>query len=83
MLLVLTTARAFRWSSGFDGVGSSTSATCSTFRDFSFTDIRQDAGVGLRVRTPWFLLRGDYGVALRSETRRAPQPLLLQHRPSL
>ena len=32
--------------------------------DFSFTDLRESAGVGLRVRTPWFLLRGDYGVVL-------------------
>ena len=29
--------------------------------DFSFTDLRESAGVGVRVRTPWFLLRGDYG----------------------
>ena len=32
--------------------------------DFSFTDLRESAGVGVRVRTPWFLLRGDYGVVL-------------------
>ena len=31
--------------------------------DISF-DLRQSAGVGLRVRTAWFLLRGDYGVVL-------------------
>jgi outer membrane protein insertion porin family len=30
-------------------------------RDFSLTDLRQSVGVGLRVRTPWLLLRGDYG----------------------
>jgi outer membrane protein insertion porin family len=30
--------------------------------NFSLTDLRQAGGVGLRVRTPWFLLRGDYGV---------------------
>jgi len=28
--------------------------------DITF-DFRESAGVGLRVRTPWFLLRGDYG----------------------
>ena len=27
-------------------------------------DLRESAGVGLRVRTPWFLLRGDYGFVL-------------------
>jgi outer membrane protein assembly factor BamA len=32
--------------------------------DFSLSDLRESAGVGLRVRTPWFLLRGDYGVVL-------------------
>ena len=32
--------------------------------DFSFTDLRESAGVGLRVRTPWFLIRGDYGIVL-------------------
>ena len=32
--------------------------------DFSFTDLRESAGVGVRVRTPWFLLRGDYGIVL-------------------
>jgi outer membrane protein insertion porin family len=32
--------------------------------DFSFTDLRKSVGIGLRVRTPWVLLRGDYGVVL-------------------
>ena len=27
-------------------------------------DLRQSVGAGLRVRTRWFLLRGDYGVVL-------------------
>src|SRR5262245_15679100 len=36
----------------------------ATIRDFSFTDLRKSVGVGLRVRTPWVLLRGDYGVVL-------------------
>jgi outer membrane protein assembly factor BamA/autotransporter translocation and assembly factor TamB len=31
--------------------------------DITF-DLRESAGVGLRVRTPWFLLRGDYGFVL-------------------
>ena len=30
--------------------------------DFSLSDLRRSGGVGLRVRTPWFLLRGDYGL---------------------
>jgi outer membrane protein assembly factor BamA len=32
--------------------------------DFSFSDIRKSAGVGVRLRTPYFLLRLDYGVKL-------------------
>ena len=32
--------------------------------DFSITDIRKAAGPGLRLRTPWFLLRLDYGMKL-------------------
>ena len=32
--------------------------------DFSLSDLRETAGVGLRVRTRWFLLRGDYGFLL-------------------
>jgi outer membrane protein assembly factor BamA len=35
-----------------------------TLRDFSVTDLRYSTGVGLRVRTPWVLLRGDYGIVL-------------------
>jgi outer membrane protein assembly factor BamA/autotransporter translocation and assembly factor TamB len=32
--------------------------------DFDITDLRETAGIGLRVRTPWFLVRGDYGFVL-------------------
>ena len=32
--------------------------------EFSLTDLRESGGVGLRVRTPWFLIRGDYGIVL-------------------
>jgi outer membrane protein assembly complex protein YaeT len=32
--------------------------------DFSLTDLRKTAGVGLRARTRWFLLRADYGFVL-------------------
>ena len=35
-----------------------------TIKDFSFTDLRQSAGVGIRLRTPWVLLRTDYGWVL-------------------
>lgn len=39
--------------------------------EFSFSDLRKTAGVGLRVRTRWFLVRGDYGLVL---DRRAGEP---------
>jgi outer membrane protein assembly factor BamA/autotransporter translocation and assembly factor TamB len=49
----------------FDGVVfSDIGNVFETIRDFSFTDLRKSVGVGLRVRTPWVLLRGDYGVVL-------------------
>ncbi|MBN2242405.1 MAG: translocation/assembly module TamB domain-containing protein [Acidobacteria bacterium] len=35
--------------------------------DFDPTDIRASAGFGLRARTPYFLLRADYGVKLDRE----------------
>ncbi|HEY1303941.1 MAG TPA: translocation/assembly module TamB domain-containing protein [Vicinamibacterales bacterium] len=33
-------------------------------RNFSFSNIRESAGVGLRVRTKWVLLRSDWGFVL-------------------
>jgi outer membrane protein assembly factor BamA len=33
-------------------------------RDFSFTDLRKTAGAGVRLRTKWVLVRGDYGWVL-------------------
>ena len=32
--------------------------------DFSFTDLRKSVGVGVRLRTKWVLVRGDYGFVL-------------------
>jgi outer membrane protein insertion porin family len=45
---------------GFIDVGN----VFTTMRDFSVTDLRYSTGFGLRVRTPWVLLRGDYGIVL-------------------
>ena len=39
--------------------------------DFSLSDLRESAGAGVRLRTPWFLLRADYGVLL---DRREQEP---------
>jgi outer membrane protein assembly complex protein YaeT len=35
-----------------------------TISDFSLTDLRESGGVGIRIRTPWVLLRSDYGWVL-------------------
>jgi outer membrane protein assembly complex protein YaeT len=49
----------------FDGVAFTDIGNVFTsVRNFSFTDLRESAGVGLRVRTPWVLLRGDWGFIL-------------------
>jgi outer membrane protein assembly complex protein YaeT len=53
----------------FDGVGFvDVGNVYRTVSDFSFGDIRKTAGVGLRARTPWFLLRLDYGFKLDRRT---------------
>ena len=49
----------------FDGVVfSDIGNVFRTASEFSLTDLRKTAGLGLRVRTRWFLIRGDYGVPL-------------------
>ena len=49
----------------FDGVGFvDIGNVFQKTTDFSFTDLRKTAGVGLRVRTKWVLVRGDYGLVL-------------------
>jgi outer membrane protein assembly factor BamA len=35
-----------------------------SIKDMSLTDLRESAGVGIRLRTPWVLLRTDYGWVL-------------------
>jgi outer membrane protein insertion porin family len=40
----------------------------SKVSDFSITDIRKNTGAGLRFRSPWFLVRVDYGVKLDRRT---------------
>ena len=35
-----------------------------TIKDFTLSDLRESAGVGIRLRTPWLLLRTDYGFVL-------------------
>jgi len=48
-----------------DGVGfADIGNVFPSVRNFSFVDLRKSAGVGLRVRTPWFIVRGDLGFAL-------------------
>jgi len=49
----------------FDGVGFvDIGNVFEKATDFSFSDLRETAGLGLRVRTKWVLVRGDYGFVL-------------------
>ncbi|HYO84301.1 MAG TPA: translocation/assembly module TamB domain-containing protein [Bryobacteraceae bacterium] len=64
-LLIVNNEIRFPVVSIFDGVGFvDVGNVYRRVSDFSFADIRKTAGVGVRVRTPWFLLRLDYGVKL-------------------
>lgn len=45
---------------GFVDVGN----VYSRYKDFSLRDLRKAAGIGLRLRTPYVLLRLDYGIKL-------------------
>ena len=49
----------------FDGVGFvDIGNVWQKSTNFSFTDLRKTAGVGLRMRTKWVLIRTDYGFVL-------------------
>lgn len=64
-MLVINNELRFPLVSIFDGVGFvDIGNVYDTVSDFSLRDIRKAAGMGLRVRTPWFLLRLDYGFNL-------------------
>jgi outer membrane protein assembly factor BamA len=64
-MLVLNNELRFPLFSIFDGVGFvDIGNVYDKVSDFSLTDIRKAVGTGLRVRTPWFLLRLDYGIKL-------------------
>jgi outer membrane protein assembly complex protein YaeT len=72
-LLVINNELRFPLVSIFDGVVfSDVGNVFPRVADFSLSDLRKTAGLGLRVRTPWFLIRGDYGVLLdrRANERR-------------
>jgi len=67
-MLVINNEIRFPVVSIFDGVGFvDIGNVYRRVSDFSLTNIRKTAGVGLRVRTPWFLLRLDYGLKLDRE----------------
>ncbi len=61
-MLVMNHELRFPVASIFDGVGFvDLGNTYDHVSDFSFTNIRKTAGMGLRIRTPYLLLRLDYG----------------------
>jgi outer membrane protein assembly factor BamA len=64
-VLILNNELRFPAASIFDGVGFvDVGNAYSRVADFRLTDLRKTAGAGLRVRTPYFLLRLDYGFKL-------------------
>ena len=64
-MLVINNELRFPLIRMFDGVGFiDVGNVYPKVSDFSLTDIRKTAGLGLRVRTPWFLVRMDYGFKL-------------------
>ena len=52
-------------------------------RDLSFAGLRVGYGLGLRIDSPFALLRVDYGRRVRESSRRARGPILLLDRPGL
>ena len=64
-VLIFNNEIRFPLVSRFDGVGFvDIGNVYRHVSDVSLTDLRKAAGLGLRVRTPWFLLRLDYGLKL-------------------
>jgi outer membrane protein assembly complex protein YaeT len=68
-MLVLNNELRFPLISFFDGVGFlDIGNVFPRVGDLSLTELRRSAGVGLRARTPWFLIRGDLGFPLDRRT---------------
>jgi outer membrane protein assembly complex protein YaeT len=64
-MLVLNNELRFPLVGMFDGVGFvDIGNVFEKTTDFSLSDLRKTAGMGLRVRTKWVLVRGDYGFVL-------------------
>jgi outer membrane protein assembly complex protein YaeT len=64
-MLLLNNELRFPLIKMFDGVGFvDVGNVFNKTTDFSLSDLRKTAGVGLRVRTKWILVRGDYGFIL-------------------
>jgi outer membrane protein assembly complex protein YaeT len=72
-MLVINNELRFPVFKMFDGVGFvDVGNIYRKVSDFSLQDVRSAAGLGIRVRTPWFLLRLDYGFKL---DRRPGEPV--------
>lgn len=64
-VLIINNEIRFPLFSFFDGVGFlDIGNVYPRVLDFNPTDVRKSSGFGLRVRTPYFLLRADYGIKL-------------------
>ena len=79
-MLVLNNEIRFPLIGRLDGVGFlDVGNVYAHVSDFSITDIRKAGGLGLRVHTPWFLLRLDYGVKLDRRTGESRGRLLFSN----
>ncbi len=64
-VFILNNELRFPLISIFDGVGFvDVGNVYRKISDFNPFDVRSSAGFGLRIRTPYFLLRADYGLKL-------------------
>jgi outer membrane protein assembly factor BamA len=72
-MLVLNNELRFPIMKIFDGVGFvDVGNVYPKVSDFSLHNVRSAAGLGVRVRTPWFLLRLDYGLKLDRRPGESP-----------
>ncbi len=81
-LVILNEELRFPIAWRFRGVGFVDAGSAfATIGDLGLGRLRVGAGMGLRVQTPFALLRADLGTPLGANPGRAPSPMVLLHRP--
>jgi len=78
MMLTINNELRFPLVWRFDGVGFvDVGNVFVRVANFSFLNLRKDAGVGLRLHVPWFVLRVDYGVPFQPRPGESKSRLFL------